>query len=255
MVVSASSRAVQQQRHPAWPPEGPAMWITSFMGRDITSPASEPAPPPEALFPCAFLIHQEPGVAGPAHFHVANEFQIVVQGGGLFGKEAVDGICVHYAGAYSPYGPLLAGTDGLSYMTLRDTYDGGAHIMPAKRDLLKAAHRKPRALLKKCGPASAPSALRTLRAPECRPVVPLHEDGLAAWLYRIPPGGSSCGENPADGGGQFWLVVGGEQSERGGSLPVRSCTFVSADEPAFRLQAGAAGLEILALQFPQRREA
>ncbi len=255
MIVSASSSTVRRQRHPAWPPEGPAMWITSYLGRDITTPKSEPAPPADALFPCAFLIYQEAGVAGPAHFHVANEFQIVVQGGGLFGKEAVDGICVHYAGAYTPYGPLLAGADGLTYMTLRDTYDGGAHIMPAKRDVLKAAHRKPRALLKKCGPASTPPALGSLPAPACEAVVPPQADGLAAWLYRIPPGGSSAGENPAAGGGQFWLVVGGEQADREGSLPARSCTFVSADEGAFRAHAGPDGLEILALQFPHRREA
>ncbi|HEV8023091.1 MAG TPA: ABC transporter substrate-binding protein [Candidatus Lustribacter sp.] len=251
MIVAKSSREVTRVRHPAFPAAGvPGLWITSYLGRDATSPKENP-PSPDALFPCAFLIEHDPGVAGPAHFHEANEFQVVVAGGGRFGKEPIAPLTVHFAAAYSPYGPIVADERGLSYMTLRDTYSDGAQMMPANRERLKAAGVKPRQSVAHSA-AAGPSALRALAAPERTPVLAPAPDGMAAWSYRVPPGGSVTGDVTDGGGGQFWLVTGGAQADGNALLPPHSCTFVSADAGPFHVQAGPDGLEILALQFPVR---
>lgn len=251
MILSKSSSEVVRQRHPVTPGPGPGLWITDYIGRSMGTVTTDPEPPLETLFPCAFLIEQDPGVSGGAHFHQASEFQVVVSGSGLFGKDEVKDVCVHYAGAYTPYGPLSAGPNGLAYMTLRDTYDSGAKMMPAHRELLKSGRRKPRAHVSETMPPAPEAALRSLPAPAHETVLAPEGDGLAAWIYRVPPGGRVEGPDPALGGGQFWMVVaGGQLGEK--PMPPLSCTFVSSDEAAYCPQAGPAGLEILALQFPMR---
>jgi hypothetical protein len=38
--------------------------------------------------------------------------------------------CVNYAGAYTAYGPIRPGADGLTFYTLRDAFDPGARFLP-----------------------------------------------------------------------------------------------------------------------------
>ena len=53
---------------------------------------------------------------------------------------------MHFAGAWSPYGPLAAGGDGLQYFTLRNGWDPGARYMefPDNRAALRALPRRHR---------------------------------------------------------------------------------------------------------------
>jgi hypothetical protein len=81
-------------------------------------------------------------------------------------------------------------------------------------------------------------------------VLGMHADGLGAWHYRLGPHASVTGPDPAAGGGQFWLVIGGELADDDAALPRLSCVFISPDEPAYAPAAGAAGCDVLALQFP-----
>jgi hypothetical protein len=137
-------------------------------------------------------------------------------------------------------------------MTLRDTFSPGARMMPASREDLRAAGTRPFQRVRAFRRAAERDALRALAAPVAEAVLEPDESALAAWSYRLPPGGELLGPNPAGSGGQFWLVVGGEQAAGAAHLPPRSCTFVSADEPPYNVLAGPNGLDILALQFPAR---
>jgi hypothetical protein len=233
MIVTRSSAGVSRVPTPSG-----RSWVTGFMGKNAGVPAPDS---PAALFPDAYVIEQGPNVSGPPHFHREDEFQIVVSGGGAIGKHAVEAFCVHYAGAYTPYGPIDAGPEGIGYLTLRKAYDPGAQMMPAEREQLHAAKRKPRALF------SDPLELGHSGA-----AFASESDGLAAFHYHVPANETVTGPDPARGGGQFWVVLDGEMlSPQGTPLPPRSCVFVSADEAAHRAAAATASpLNVLVVQFP-----
>jgi hypothetical protein len=76
-------------------------------------------------------------------------------------------------------------------------------------------------------------------------------DGFCALRLRIAPGESAAGPDPASGAGQFWLVLAGHLRLGGTALPAMSCVFVHPDEPQFTANAGADGLQVLAMQFPR----
>jgi hypothetical protein len=208
-------------------------------------------PPPEergAIYPDVYLVEQGPGVVLPPHFHRENQFQIVMIGAGTFGKKEMQAFRVHYAGAYTPYGPITAGPEGIGYLTVRATYDPGARTMPDARDELHAAGAKPRDLV------SAPIEFRRPARAEHRAVLGPEPDGVAAWLYEVPAGTSVEGPDPFGSGGQFLVVLVGEmRASDGRPLPPRSTVFVGADEAPQTIVAGsAAPLAVLALQFPRQ---
>ena len=89
------------------------------------------------LSPTVFLVEQPAGSILKTHFHRQNEYQIVVTGGGQFGLREAKPFTLHYAGAYTGYGPITAGLDGLSYFTIRATFDSGAFYVPEARGELK----------------------------------------------------------------------------------------------------------------------
>jgi hypothetical protein len=73
-------------------------------------------------------------------------------------------------------------------------------------------------------------------------------DGLGAWRHVLPAGATMTGPSPAEGMGQFWLVVSGAFN----GLPPLSLVFVGPQEAAYAGQAGAEGAELLVLQYPRR---
>src|SRR5712664_2592678 len=90
------------------------------------------APDPEmgTLFPMAFLVEQDPGTTATAHYHQANQFQLIVAGQATMGTHEVNPPTVHFAAAHTAYGPIRASNDvGVSYFTLRNGFDPGARFM------------------------------------------------------------------------------------------------------------------------------
>lgn len=227
--------------------------VTSYFGADwrATNGGTDEPPGPEVLWPVAFEVAQDPNTNADPHFHIANQFQVFVRGDGLFGKHPVRSMSVHYAGAYTPYGPICAGSRGIAYITLRNGWDYGPHYMPAQRDELKAGNRKPRAALSPTIDPEAEAALHALAATTRETVVAEASDGLGGWRYRIPPHQSVRGPDPAAGRGQYWLVLAGTDASADAALGALSCTFLSPDEPPRTATAGPDGLDILALQFPR----
>jgi hypothetical protein len=117
------------------PPDRIAM--LPYVGRvpegDVDAPGFSRAAPQ------AFMV--EMGAAQPplrTHFHVVDQFQVILRGSGRLGRHAVQPGAVHYADRLTPYGPLSAGADGLAYLTLRTISDTGAHYMPDSRDGLRS---------------------------------------------------------------------------------------------------------------------
>ncbi len=87
--------------------------------------------------PHSFLLEQPPNTTLEAHFHRNNQFQVFVEGGGTIGRHALGPVVVHYAGAYTGYGPLVSGPQGLKYFKLRPVREDG-YIPITERKVLRA---------------------------------------------------------------------------------------------------------------------
>jgi hypothetical protein len=241
ILTKTHAEGVSQRQRYNEPNKTTGSWFYTYFGNF----KPEPIPDPSTLYPIAFQIEFDPEHSSDPHFHVADQFQVFVDGEGTLGKTPLGPVSVHYASAYSPYGPLSAGKRGMTYLTLRNGFDPGIHYIATERDLLKAAARRPRGRSAQYTPGpAAPTATSctTLLAPEA--------DGLAAWAYALAPGASVTGPDPRSGRGQYWVGVRGAGTVAGAAMDRWSCTFCSADEPAQSAVAGPDGLELLVLQFP-----
>ncbi|MDE2005858.1 MAG: hypothetical protein KGI51_04765 [Rhodospirillales bacterium] len=215
---------------------GTNFWHTSFIGGNRYRPDPDGPPARGALYPMAFLVEQDAHEVVEAHFHQADQFQVVVAGEGTLGTHAVRPVAVHFTGPYTAYGPIRAGAEGLSYYTLRNGWDPGARYMPGARAEL------PR-------PRSHREAVGSIEAPEVLAEAP---DGMGARRIPLAPGEAIAGPDPASGGGQYWLVLSGALAGDAGALGAGSCIFVRPDEAPFAPEAGADGAEVLLMQFPRR---
>ena len=250
MILTANSEVVRQARRKTG--NG---WLTTFIGENRNT-LKQGQTPPEAgvLYPMAFLVEKEPHAVVKPHFHQADQYQVVVQGGGRLGTHDVGTVAVHYTDAWSAYGPIVADDEGISWFTLRNAWDSGARYMPAAREQLRAARQRNLQHREATAPplpvAPAEQLARTDRV-SCVTVIEQTPDGLATWRYRLPPGANVSGPDPRDGGGQFWIVPSGSASAGGTALlPPNSCVFVAPDDGALTMLAGDAGAEALCLQFP-----
>jgi hypothetical protein len=245
ITTSADTAAANRRRGSA--ADGVTFWHTLFIGTSRYNMApDEPDPSPDALFPMAFLVEQDPASTTSAHYHQQDQFQVVVRGQGTLGVHEVRPLTVHFTGAFTAYGPIRASeTEGVHYFTLRNGFDPGARFMarPENRTRLRSLpgrrHRESVA-----GPLASPQI-------EAEPILGPEPDGMGAWRFRLGPGEQASGPDPATGRGQYWLVVSGAMLKDDVALPEQSCSFVFPDEAPFVAVAGPSGLEVLAMQFPR----
>jgi len=202
--------------------------------------------------PQGFLVHQPPNAVTPAHFHEPNQFQVFVGGNGRMGAAPALPLTVQYANGHTPYGPIVAGDQGVKYFTLRQRWDPGAKYLPASKDLLRKGNQRTRL---KSGVGVAEAAERQARvAPTVETVLNLEADGLAAWMWRLGPSGETLLPDPRTSGGQYLIVAGGTLMSGPKALDRLSTIYVTPEEAAFAVKAGADGLDLLVLQFPRMGE-
>jgi hypothetical protein len=230
-------------------------WHTTLIGENRnTLKQGQVAPQTGVLYPMAFLVEKDPHAVVSPHFHQADQYQVVVQGGGRLGTHEVGSVAVHYTDAWSAYGPIVADDDGIAWFTLRNTWDSGARYMPGSRDQLRAARRQNhqhREATSPPTPVALPSELARTTILSCATVIEQASDGMATWRLRLPPGAQTTGPDPGTGGGQFWIVLSGAASAGGAAfLPPNSCIFVAPEDGAPTVMAGNGGAEVLCLQFP-----
>jgi len=195
--------------------------------------------------PQAFLIVSSPHQSGSAHFHFVDQFQVAVAGSGRVGKHEIRQGSVHYANAYTPYGPIVAGADGLSYLTLRNRIDYGGGSMPKSSALRKRGDGsliagRPRAYYWDYDPPHACN--ETVAGP--------YDDGLEVIRQLVGAKGDIAFAAPQGGGGQIGVVLAGEITEGDKRYPLWSCIFADAGDNATGLRAGRDGAELLVLRFP-----
>ena len=255
MIVTISREQAAQRRRHYTTPGGTRTVIDTYLGTSKIELVAEgqselAAADPRRADPMAYLVSQAADSVVQAHYHEADQFQLFVAGDGRIGTHALRPVTVHYAGAYSPYGPILSGPSGLSYVTLRRSWDPGAKWMPEAAAALRSIpHRRHAALTSEHFDCCSDSQRRLLRGVSMSPLLDSTGDGLGAWLIRAGPGAAIEGPDPAAGNGQFWYVLSGECVHGGSAAARDGCIFVSEDERALAGVAGATGVEMLLVQF------
>lgn len=203
-----------------------------------------------ALSPAVFLVEQAPNVSLRTHFHRQNQFQLFVRGGGKLGPHAVDALTVHYAGAYTGYGPLVAGDEGLAYFTLRPVWETGSltlkdHPQEMKRGPRRALHSVP-------VQTATAEELKALREAVMQDLIPLQPDGVAARLSTLPAGHVLRLPPDTAHAGQFHVLVAGTAQAERRALGRWQSLFVAPGEAAPAITAGPEGAQLACLQFAAR---
>src|SRR5579872_4299974 len=70
--------------------------------------------PDDPHLPHATLNGHSGTTVNPTHFHIRDQFQLVVDGRFTLGRHELSPYSVHFSRAYTPYGPLLP-KDGSEY--------------------------------------------------------------------------------------------------------------------------------------------
>ena len=202
--------------------------------------------------PQGFLVHQPPNAVTPAHFHEPNQFQVFVGGSGRMGAAPAKPLTVQYANGHTPYGPIVAGDEGVQYFTLRQRWDPGAKYLPANSHLLQKGRQRTR--LKGSIPVGNEAERKARQASDCEVIFPEEGDGLAAWIWRVPPNMAVTLPSPAKSGGQYLIVAEGTLLNGGEALDRLSTVFITPEETAYEARAGEDGLDLLVLQYPRKGE-
>ncbi|MCC7083277.1 MAG: hypothetical protein IT530_21625 [Burkholderiales bacterium] len=246
MKAISSTQALAARKKLVNPNSGAPRWRTPFLGIPVRTDEEV------RDSPLAFLVEMTPESVLPPHFHPVDQYQVFVSGSGLLGRHRANPLAVHYADRHTAYGPITAGRHGVAYFTLRGRNDGRGMFLhkPGAREQLQPSKRRFRMVGDIA--LAVPPVLAELAEPTSEALFEQHEDdGLACYMLRLGAGASMRGPDPAGCGGQFYLVLSGSLHHGATDLPPWSVGFAAASEPAPILNAGAAGAEVMVLQFPQ----
>jgi rubredoxin len=214
-------------------------WRTNFLthpdGVDVTEE------------PMGFLVEGDHERVIRPHYHENDQFQVIVSGGGVLGKHKLSVHAVHFSRAYTPYGPINFGADGLSFLTLRARKDPGAQYLPELRDkLISVQKRDPWQV------TEAPDFTRTGDV-NLRPFAQIKDNrGLAAYALSMKPHARTTAPDHTQSGGQNIVVTKGSLIHQGKEYKAVSIGFVKPHEAAWEFVAGPEGLEALILNYPRR---
>lgn len=209
--------------------------------------------------PQALMVDMEPGEVVQPHFHGTTQFQLFPAGSGTIGRkqERIESLSVQFKDHHTAYGPITAGPNGLSFISLR-VFTGVSYPVylhePDFRDKLKPSKRRnwvsPRIEL------STVSILRHREQPVWDPIFdPAKiEDEMNAQVLRLGAGQSVAGPDPKRAAGYYVFVVNGSMDHQGADMGIWSMAVVEPTEESFTIKAGPKGLEALVLEFPKEYE-
>jgi hypothetical protein len=198
--------------------------------------------------PSAYIARFDPGEMSAAHYHVVDQFQVIIDGKGLFGRHQVSAYAVHFSRAHTAYGPLHADPQtGWAFMTLRTRFDPGAQQFPAARDKLKQiANRNPWQVMRMPTFAAPGTGVHINALEDIR-----DEHGLYAGALSMGPHARFVAPDPSTGDGQFILVLKGGLLHGGREHRAVAIAHIKPEDGVYEICAGDAGLEALVLNFPR----
>lgn len=219
-------------------------WKINMFGKN-----SDIAAPDPQAFRLDLNAHQKLD----SHFHIVDQFQVFIAGSGTIGREEVRLVTVHYADHHTGYGPLIASEQGLSYLTLRSKTDAGLVYLstPNVREKLRPTKRRHRT--SGAVALSIEPVLRNRTELTVDTVVEEQagDDGMNVTVFRAGPSTAFTTPEPAEGGGQYLIVLNGSLVYENTTYKPYSLIFVRFDDVAPQLLAGEGGVELMVTQFPK----
>ncbi|MDB5730494.1 MAG: hypothetical protein JWQ03_389 [Variovorax sp.] len=224
----------------------PSMGVT-FVKAEWMDSGEDPV-----LSPTVSLIEQPAGFEFMPHFHRNNQFQVFVGGSGAIGAHPLAPVVVHYAGAYTGYGPLVAGPQGIQYFTMRTVAEAGfIPVAEYREKMIRGPKRHAQSQQIEVRDVEAMSRLREI---EDGFVISLGDDGMGARLLRIPAGRTLDVEHPPGCQGQFIFVLAGAVEVAGRQLSRWEQLYATRDEPIAGLRATEGGAQMLCLGVPPQAD-
>jgi len=208
--------------------------------------------PPEGdlTAPHGYLAENTPGRLLRTHFHELDQFQIFLNGGGTFGRHNIVPITVHFSRAFTPYGPIIAGENGLDFLTLRQRRDLGAYYLPDKRAVLdQMPNRVPWQVSQTLTFTESADAVTVSTLDQI-----MDDKGLAAYSIHMRPNARYEAVDPATGSGQYVVVFKGSLIFEGKELKSLVIGYIASTEIPLQLVAGSEGLQAIILNFPRREK-
>jgi hypothetical protein len=233
-----------------YPPEGDRNWTASAVVRDCIGQSSAVKGSASDSGPQAFLVEVFPAQAtAGAHFHDSNQFQIFYPAAGAYYKRhAIERPLLHYADAYSSYGPFGAREYPLAFYTLRQSAASLTAYMPRDRDRYGTIRKRGRNITAEVlisGPVESPEAI------EVETLIEAQDDGLAAYSVRGGPSATITLPSATRSGGQYLCVLSGLLVFQGKEYPARSLGWSPPDSCGGAVVAGESGVHALIMQFPR----
>ncbi len=247
MIHAKNGSAVLDNLTPVTSPgSGIEHWGSSYFG-----PRYSTAETALAFGPQALMTQMCANETILPHFHGVAQFQIFPSGAGMMAKTEVRPLSLQYKDHHSAYGPLIAGTHGLTFIALRNRIGDSAPVYlskPGYREKLKPSKRR-----NWVSPTIALSTRPVLQYRKAVSWAPIFEqeikDKMSAQVLRLGAGMSAMGPDPKLGGGYYVFVANGALRMPGEVLPPWSMVFVEPSENAMEIKAGDIGLEALVMQF------
>lgn len=251
MALAVTRETARGRHHDYVLPNGTHISLDTYLGKNLVTLASEGGGAPGArdtdgLYPMAYLVQQSADSEIQAHYHQADQFQLFVHGTGRIGTHALAGLTLHYAGALSPYGPIVSHGGGLQYLTFRNRWDPGAQWMPGAAQRLRDHPDRQHFAV------SRDIEITAGNDPRRQEVIREGPPGLGAWVLQTGPGGRVQGPPPAEGAGQFWYSLRGEVEYQGARLGRDGVLFVEPGDPPVEMLAVGEGATLVLMQFPRR---
>lgn len=205
------------------------------------------------LSPQSYLIKQLPNITNPLHFHTQNQFQVFIEGSGHFGRHPVKPYVVHYAGAYTGYGPITAGERGIDYLTLRSSRDLGAQFLPQQMQSLKRGPKH-----HYTSPSIEEDSQEDLDQLEQIDLQWIHQEvqsGLGVGVLKLPKHTTYQLTMPQNIAGIFVIVMQGCLIEGNQTLRKNENVYMSRDIKSYNMQSDDQAAQILLLQMPLKDSA
>ena len=198
--------------------------------------------------PTAALNRYEGAKISNAHFHEVDQFQVIMEGSGEFGRHHVQPYYVHFSRAHTPYGPLHSAKEtGWGFIVLRSRFDPGAQRFPWAMDKLKQIpDRQPWQVTAKATFPARTEGVCVQDVPEIK-----DERGLFTKTIAMGPNTRTMTPDRLGGDGQYVVVVKGSLIHEGTERQAPTVVFVARDEPPIEIKAGAQGLEAIVMNFPK----
>jgi rubredoxin len=200
--------------------------------------------------PLATYYDWGPGRVSGTHFHVVDQFQLVLDGKCTLGRHHLAPYGVHFTRAYTPYGPLVADAEqGLKFFALRAHADTGTQPLPREQEQLNRVPNRDPWQVSRVAAMPVVASETTLQA------IPGIEDdrGLAAYTLKMKPDARIQGPDPSSGDGQWLVVVKGSVLHDGRNHEAPALVWAWPKDGPLPIQAGAQGLEGLILNYPRPR--